>query len=146
MTATRPRPRIAPFAVAAVLAVLAAVGPAAARGDLGRSAYGPVAQDLVAAAFGVVVACEVVLDADTVCFASAPATVAGVAEAIEALVARSAGRLERGAWTSANGVHRVDLTLVDGAWGTLEVWLREAGDREVRGMLRFVPHHRVKGP
>jgi hypothetical protein len=132
--------------LAFVVAASAALSSAAAGADVLRSPFGPVVQQLLERTHGALAPCELVLASDTVCFTVDPATVAAVAETIEALVAESGGRLVRAPWRSGNGVHSVDLMLSDGMWGALEIWLREEGERAVSGMIRLVPPHRVKGP
>jgi hypothetical protein len=73
------------------------------------------------------------------CFAVEPARASLLAEWLESFVDEQQGAIVRGAWSSVNGTHRVDLTLRDGAWGTLELWLTEFPDQRVEGRLEIRP-------
>lgn len=62
------------------------------------------------------------------CFHARPATVAQLAETLERWLEAHAGSVQRGAWSSNNGTHRVPLTLRDRSWGTLTLYLTETRD------------------
>ena len=46
--------------------------------------------------------------------------------------------LESGGWPSANGVWTVSLLLTNSSYGHLDVYLAEAPDNHVKGVIRLV--------
>lgn len=86
--------------------------------------------------------CRVALAPAQVCFVVEPGRAAQVAEALEASLAEGAGSVARGSWSSANGAHRVVITLPDASWGALELWLTEQPDHRVEGRFQHLPKRR----
>jgi hypothetical protein len=86
--------------------------------------------------------CRVALAPAQVCFVVEPGRAAQVAEALEAFLAEGTGSVVRGSWSSANGAHRVVITLPDASWGALELWLTEQPDHRVEGRFQHLPKRR----
>jgi hypothetical protein len=133
-------------ALVSMLATLSLWSSAWAGAELERSPFKSVAAELLERLHAQVVPCDVALDPSATCFVVTPATVASIAEVIEALLEESAGALERTAWRSANGVHRLELVFPDEVWGALELWFSEPGEAVVAGMLGYVTRRRGDGP
>jgi hypothetical protein len=121
--------------------VLLVGGVAGAAGGLGATPFRPLVDDLLERFHALVRPCGVATEGD-VCFVAQPSQVALLAEVLEAYVLDHGGAIERGPWTSANGAHRVVLTLGDETWGALELWLAERPDRAVEGWFERRPRPR----
>jgi len=123
-------------AVTVLVALLFASHPITARDSLMASPYGSVVADLLRAFHATEDPCLGPVDVSDVCFTVHPATVGGLAEILENVVAgyRSAG-LSGGEWRAANGVWAVELLFGDGGYGRLEVYLTELQRAEVRGKV-----------
>lgn len=107
---------------------------------IGGSPYGWVVEALLEGFRAEPIACEVAVPVPwPSCFAAEPARAALLAEWFESFVEGHPGVIERGAWSSANGAHRVTLAFQDGAWGLLELWLIESPGQRVEGRFEFLP-------
>jgi hypothetical protein len=73
------------------------------------------------------------------CFVVEPGRVAHLAEQLETYLAEQGGAVVRGGWSSANGAHRVAITLPDAGWGALELWLIELPGHRVEGRFQHLP-------
>jgi len=62
------------------------------------------------------------------CFSARPANVAQLAETLEAWLQAHGGSMERSAWSSSNGTHRVQIALRDRTWGSITLYLTETRD------------------
>jgi hypothetical protein len=116
-------------------------GLAWSAGGLAATPFRPLVDDLLERFHAVVRPCGLAVEGD-VCFVVQPSHVALLAVALEAFVDDHGGAVARGAWTSANGAHRVVLMLVDETWGSLELWLAERPDRVVEGWFERRPRPR----
>jgi hypothetical protein len=125
--------------VAAVVMLMA--GVAGSAGGLATTPFRPLVDDLLERFHALVRPCGLAVAGD-VCFVVQPSQVALLAEALEVFVDDHGGAVARGAWTSANGAHRVEIRLVDETWGTLELWLAERPDRVVEGWFERRPRPR----
>lgn len=123
----------------AALLILAATAHA---GTIGATPFGTVLEGLLARFHAVVVPCAPSAVPPVACFVVEPGHAAVLAEVLERFVADHGGALRRGPWASANGTHRVLLTLDDAAWGALEVWLTEQPGHRVVGRVEHLPKRR----
>jgi len=146
---TRPpsSPRLAPrrrvtWVGAALVALLLPLAGTAAANGLATTPFRAVVDTLLERFHAASRPCDLALGEGDVCFVVKPAQVAHVAAALEAFVGEQGGAVQRGAWTSANGAHRVVLTLSDEAWGSLELWLVERTDHVVEGWFERHPRPR----
>ena len=100
------------------------------------SVYGPVVRDLIDAFHAEMTTCHAAIDIPDICFEVAASGAGQLAEAFEeVMVDFRAADLRLGEWRSENGVWAIDLYLVSGALGTLEMYLTESSRGEVRGMF-----------
>lgn len=88
------------------------------------------------------VACEAAVAPALACFVADPGHAANLAEALESYLTEHGGGLQRGPWSSANGTHRVVLTLDDPTWGGVELWLVERPGPRVEGRFEHLPKRR----
>lgn len=118
------------------------VAPAAfARDSIEASPYGNLFTDLLEAFHAVGAPCEgVATEAAEVCFRSQAVSASYLAERLSEIVQGydSVG-LQSGGWRAANGVWTVSLALPNRAYGYLEIFLAEATDNVVNGVIRLVP-------
>lgn len=125
------------FAAWVAFAILPLAGAAHA---VGETPYGWVVEALLEGFRAEPSACETVTAAPwPSCFAAEPARATLLAEWLESFLAVHPGVLQRGAWSSANGAHRVALTFRDGAWGVLELWLTEVPGQRVEVRFELLP-------
>lgn len=124
-----------------LLSAVCLIAPAAAARDtIEASPYGMILDDLLGAFYADVVPCD---DGSTgnaeVCFRAETVGASYLAERLTEVVAGygSAG-LRSDGWRSANGVWTVNLAFVNERHGRLEVYLAEAPDNCVRGVVRLV--------
>jgi hypothetical protein len=91
-------------------------------------------------------ATEIACTAPTVpehyCFLVDVASVVDVAEALEAYLLEHVGAIERGAWSSANGMFSVPLLLADRSWGRVELWVGDRPGGGVMGRFEHTPKRR----
>lgn len=111
-----------------------------ARETIEASPYGIVLEDLLGAFHAVDVPCEgVPTGLAEACFRSDAVGASYLAERLTEIVADHASTgLSTGAWRSANGVWTVTLSFPNESYGHLEVYLAEAQDNCVNGMVRLV--------
>lgn len=125
---------------ALVLAVLAT--PWAGAWSLDGTPFGPIVDDLLRRFHAQERGCAVAVVPAEACFVVEPGRAAQLAEVLEAFLAEHPGAVVRGGWTSANGAHRVAITLPDAGWGSLELWLSELSDHRVEGRFHHLPERR----
>jgi hypothetical protein len=136
----RPNPRRWVSWVGSVLVAL--LIPTVAANGLATTPFWAVVDTLLERFHATSRPCDLALGEGDVCFLVKPAQVAHLAAALEDFVGEQGGALRRGAWTSANGAHRVVLILSDEAWGSLELWLAERTDLVVEGWFERHPRPR----
>ena len=74
-----------------------------------------------------------------VCFRSQAVSASYLAERLTEIVAGyDAVGLKSGGWRSANGVWTVSLLLPNSSYGHLEIYLADAPDNHVKGVIRLV--------
>lgn len=110
--------------------------------SLAGTPYGPVVEALLRRFQAHERACALPQLPAEACFVVEPARAAQLAEEVEAYLAERAGAMVRGAWSSANGTHRVALTLPGAGWGSLELWLSELPGHRVMGRFQHLPERR----
>ncbi|MBW6454377.1 MAG: hypothetical protein K0A98_00695 [Trueperaceae bacterium] len=121
------------------LAVVALVASWAGAWSLAGTPYGAIVDDLLLRFHAQERACRVAQAPAEACFVVDPGRAALLAEAVEAFLAEHAGAVVRGPWSSANGTHRVALSLPDAGWGVLELWLVEVAGHRIEGRFRHLP-------
>jgi len=126
----------------ALAVVVALTGVVSSANGVAATPFMPVIEALIERFHAEPRPCDMAIGQGHVCFVVRPGQVALLAASLEAFVGDQGGAIERGAWTSANGAHRVVLTLEDGAWGSLELWLAERPDRSVEGWFERWPRRR----
>jgi hypothetical protein len=120
--------------------VLVAMAPSwAGAWSLSATPYGAVVDALLRRFHAHEHACGVTQGLPEACFVVEAARAAQLAEELEAFLGDHGGALVRGGWSSANGAHRVAITLPDAGWGALELWLIELPAHRVEGRFRHVP-------
>jgi hypothetical protein len=125
-----------------IVALLVVLGSRAIASDLATTPYRAVVDGLLERFHAESRPCALALGESDACFVVRPARVALLAATLEVYVVEHGGSLYLGAWTSANGAHRVVLTLADEAWGSLELWLAERPDHVVEGWFERDPRLR----
>ena len=112
-----------------------------ARDSIEVSPFGNVFTDLLEAFHADGTPCEgATTDMDEVCFRSHAVSVSYLAERLTEIVeGYDALGLKSGGWRSANGVWTVSLAFPNSSHGLLEVYLAEAPDNLVKGVIRLVP-------
>ena len=125
---------------AVVLAAL--VASWAGAWSLGGTPFAAIVDDLLRRFHAQEQVCQVALAPAQMCFVVEPGRVAQLAEALEAFLAQGPDAMVRGSWSSANGAHRVAITLTDASWGALELWLTELPDHRVEGRFQHLPKRR----
>lgn len=111
-----------------------------ARDTIEVSPYGNVFTDLLAAFHADGIPCEgATTGMAEVCFHSHAVSASYLAERLTEIVAGyDAVGLKSGGWRSANGVWTVSLLLPNSSHGHLEIYLAEAPDNLVKGVIRLV--------
>lgn len=120
-------------------AVLLLVPVGAARDSIEAGPFGMVLSDLLTVFHAEEVPCEDgANEAPEVCFIATSVGASYLAERLSELVDgyHSAG-LRGGSWRSANGVWAVSLSFENRGYGKLEIYLAEAPDNCVRGLIRL---------
>jgi hypothetical protein len=107
--------------------------------SLDGTPFGTIVDDLMRRFHAQEQACTVALVPAEACFVVEPGRAAQLAEALETFLVERAGTVVRGGWSSANGAHRVAITLPDAGWGTLELWLTELPDHRLEGRFQHLP-------
>jgi hypothetical protein len=111
-----------------------------ARETIEASQYGTVLEDLLAAFYAAGVPCEGAATATAeVCFRAEAVSASYLAERLDELLDTygSAG-LSSGEWRAANGVWNVTLAYPNSSYGYLDLYLAEAPDNCVNGIVRLV--------
>ena len=111
-----------------------------ARDSIEASPYGNVFADLLEAFYAVGAPCEGATAAMAeVCFSSVAVSASYLAERLTEIVeGYNALGLKSAGWRSANGVWTVSLAFPNSSYGQLEVYLAEAPDSQVKGVIRLV--------
>ncbi len=107
--------------------------------SLAATPYGAVVDALLRRFHAHEHACGITQGSAEACFVVEAARVVQLAEEFEAFLADHGGALVRGGWSSANGAHRVAVTLPDAGWGALELWLIELPGHRVEGRFQHLP-------
>ncbi len=126
----------------AVLLLIALAGSWAGAWSLAGTPFAAIVDDLMRRFHAREQVCPVALAPAHVCFVVEPGHAAQLAEVLEAFLGRANGAMVRGSWSSANGAHRVAITLPDASWGALELWLTEQPDHRVEGRFQHLPKRR----
>ena len=107
--------------------------------SLAATPYGAIVDDLLRRFHAHEQACGAGQGPGEACFGVEAARAAQLAEELEAFLAAQGGAVVRGGWSSANGAHRVAISLPDTGWGALELWLIELPGHRVEGRFRHLP-------
>ncbi|MFO8151522.1 MAG: hypothetical protein R6T93_14675 [Trueperaceae bacterium] len=122
-----------------LVAVVALATSSAGAWSLAGTPYGTVVDDLLRRFHAEEHACRVAQVPAEACFVVEPGRAAQLAEEVETFLEEHAGAVVRGSWSSANGTHRVAITLPDAGWGALELWLTELPGHGVEGRFQHLP-------
>ena len=121
------------------LAIVVLAAPWAGAWSLAGTPYGAIVGDLLRRFHAQERVCSVAQVPAEACFVVEPGRAAQLAEELEAFIAEHAGAVMRGGWSSANGAHRVAISLPDAGWGVLELWLIELPGHRVEGRFQHLP-------
>lgn len=130
--------RIASYLLLTAAACLAPFG--VARETIEASQYGMFLEDLLTAFYATGVPCEgVATSTAEVCFRSDVVGAGFLAERLDQLLGTYGPvGLTSGNWRSANGVWNVTLAFPNSSYGYLDLYLAEAPDNCVNGIVRLV--------
>ena len=113
---------------------------AAARDSIEASPFGMVLADVLTTFHASEVPCDDgANEAPEVCFVAVSVGASYLAERLsELVIGYGSTGLHGGSWRSANGVWAVSLSFENRSYGKLEIYLAEAPDNCVRGLVRLV--------